>query len=175
MQGIGLSPADMEVVGRVFREAEEETAACFLDDEVAARILDFRYHLAVGFNPHTAVSANGLGMLRGMVFGHPDIMNFVLTLYGKFMMRWSSDENAQPKLHANLARGCSIETVGGDRPNGDMVLTPKEIASRMSSRDDVLSLLNHNPWIAVLILSSLYPSVKITVPKGSRKSAAPAA
>ncbi len=176
MKGIGLSHSEMEIVGEVFRGAEEATAACFLGEDDAQRIADFRYYLAVSFIPHTSVSANGLAAVRSMVFGHSTIMNFVLTLHSKFMMRWAKDEETVVRLHANLARGCCIEpnaTIGGY--NAEMVLAPKEITSRISSGEDAFSLLNHNPWIAVLILSSLYPSLEVLVPgKGQRKKAAQA-
>lgn len=168
---LGLTPEEMARVREVFMQAEEDAANCFLEEEEHLRVMTWRYETAVSMKPYLTLSASQLPTLTRSIFTDLVITDFLFDLHVKFTSRWAESDQAMNALHHNLARGLNVAAVRNLRTPADekaaeqMRLTPKEFTSRLSNKEDIVAVLDHNPWITMILLGNLYPNFKSILPR----------
>lgn len=165
----GLDAAEMEIVRAVFEKAEEEAVGCFLDEDAEKEIAEFRWFLNMELKAYMAVSAAGIKNISETVFQRTALTDYILNLQSKFVARWAFDDAAMQRLNENLARSCSVHTHSSSQFKEDFVAMPKLYAQQFTAKEDIVTLLNHNPWLTMVLLSCLYPNVKLPAMKKQGK------
>ena len=168
----GLSAAEMDVVRVVFQAADDDTAASFMEPEAQVALAEFRWGLAFGQKPYLTVST-GLAEMIASVMGNALLLDYTFDLYGKFVSRWAQSDEMLHALHENLGRAFSMQYPNNKGSTPEANGTHPDILKRLSSKEDIVKLLDNTPWLTVLLLQNVYPNIKIrAATKPNRRASA---
>lgn len=143
---------DMIGIADVFIGAYEHVVSNFtLDKQQLAK--RFTAELVMQQIPYMMITPEGVANLQGLVFGHADNRDFIMTLTFVTFARLGCDEEFVHELAKILARGLTVPVYAKD---SNMI--PDEINSRLAKYDDVVGVLRSNLWIITILLMQLFIS-----------------
>ncbi|EKD22609.1 MAG: hypothetical protein ACD_84C00038G0006 [uncultured bacterium] len=144
-----LNTNEMQEAAEVFVEAFGHVLGNFLGDS-KSEIKKFAAELILREKPYMMVTEEGIPRIQQMVFIREDYRDFIFTLHYTFFARWGHSANAVDGLIGNIARGVALSNLT------TYSAMPKELATRLPTEENAISILKANNWLVIVMLIQLF-------------------
>ena len=152
-----LQLPEMVEIAEAFNEAYEHVLVNTFGNSKET-VVKFVADLVLRRKPYLVVTREGFTEVMDLVFSNDDHRDFLFTLYYAFSSRWGMSKERYSALAVNLAHSaCPV------MPGAEVSGAPSVIAQRLSSYEEVLPLLEANPWLVTVLLLQTF--IRVSPPK----------
>lgn len=107
---------------------------------------------------YSFLTPDGIDTYRRIVFTNANNRDLIFAIYSAFVARYSNRQEDLEALHELIARSGALFSQGSEAS-----LMPEELSTRMMTYDEILELLDGNPWIVCCSLILMYWNQGVTL------------
>lgn len=107
---------------------------------------------------YSFLTPDGIETYRNKVFTNANARDLIFSVYSAFVARYSNREEDLQALNELIARSGALFS---QESKNDLM--PEELSTRMMTYDEILELLNDNPWIVSISLILMYWNQGVTL------------
>jgi len=167
MEMKSFTTGEMEVIGDVLR-----SAFLAVDQNLDPEFQKVNDEYWMGFlktaRPIMLVTSDGLTTISKAVFGNDMRRDFVLQLTSNFFFMWGADNDTRLALLKSLAYSVSSDMGVYLTKAPELRGAPKAVTDRMAMTNIAIEVLQSNPWLAVMIMATMFMSYRDFENKGKR-------
>lgn len=153
---MALDNTRMKEIDLIYAEAFTHAVSSLEMETRKAVLLSWRKIVSTE-KAYLLVTEGGSERIRNNIFSDSILTDFVLQFTYVFMSMWSAEPEEVKSFIQKIAVNLS-QTMGGPNKTVDenYAATPKDITGRMSTQEDIISLLSNNTWLLLIVVSSIF-------------------